>query len=210
MYARIHFENNQKITRQDLRILENTVSDTIDVIDMVEVVETGEIESFSSWRHSYDLIQEESPDKKKLVRKSEFVMLHSNKEYFADLELFMSKHPDIKISIRGLPPTVDRDYSTIVSEIVRVNDKLQEALKRFDKNVEFNEKCDVHISNMGILQINEVALLEDGCTDELQEALNKGWRIITAQPQPNQRRADYILGRYNPEMDIKKSKAVRI
>lgn len=42
-------------------------------------------------------------------------------------------------------------------------------------------------------------LLEDACTDQLQGALNSGWRIISACPQPDQRRPDYILGRFNPD-----------
>lgn len=39
----------------------------------------------------------------------------------------------------------------------------------------------------------------NGRTDVLQEQIAKGWRIIAACPQPDQRRPDYILGRFNPE-----------
>ena len=211
MYARIQFAPNQKITKQDLEILEKTVADEIDSSDMIEVIETGEIEVFSSWRYAWTWDEKDDPEKKKkLVKKTDIVMLGSNKEYLVDLDLFLSKHSEMKISIRGLPPTVDRDYATIISEIIRVQDKFEEALKRFDKNVEFNEKCDVHISNMGILNINEVGIIENACTDSLQSELDKGWRILAAMPQPDQRRYDYVLGRYNPDREIGKSKAVRL
>src|SRR5690606_24693394 len=65
---------------------------------------------------------------------------------------------------------------------------------------QFNQECEVYMPGNGMLMFNETLLLEDQCTDALQEALNKGWRIIAACPQPDQRRPDYILGRYNPKV----------
>ncbi len=71
----------------------------------------------------------------------------------------------------------------------------------------YNTKCEVHIPNISMLMYNELMLKEDVCTDELQSELNSGWRIIAACPQPDQRRPDYILGRFNPEMsDITSAK----
>jgi len=49
----------------------------------------------------------------------------------------------------------------------------------------FNGRCEVHMPGN-----------EGACSDVLQESLNKGWRITSAQPQPDPRRPDYILGRY--------------
>lgn len=63
----------------------------------------------------------------------------------------------------------------------------------------YNEKCDVHVPGIGLLAINRTMLLEDACTDQLNTALANGWRIIAACPQPDQRRPDYILGKYDPE-----------
>ena len=62
----------------------------------------------------------------------------------------------------------------------------------------FNSKCEVHMPGMALSMYNEVRLLEDCCTDALQGHLIDGWRIIAACPQPDQRRPDYILGRFNP------------
>lgn len=53
----------------------------------------------------------------------------------------------------------------------------------------------VHIPNVGLLSIDETLLLEDACTNELQRALDDGWRILCVCPPNNARRPDYILGR---------------
>ncbi len=62
----------------------------------------------------------------------------------------------------------------------------------------FNAKCDVHVPGLGLLALNQVKLLENTCTDELQALLDEGWRVVAACPQPDQRRPDYVLGRYDP------------
>lgn len=50
-----------------------------------------------------------------------------------------------------------------------------------------------------LMQVNDLLLLESSCTDTLQDALNKGWRIIACCVQPDGRRPDYVLGRYSEE-----------
>lgn len=46
--------------------------------------------------------------------------------------------------------------------------------------------------------VDKVMVLEDACTDKLQEHLEEGWRIIAVCPQRDQRRPDYILGKAPP------------
>lgn len=53
----------------------------------------------------------------------------------------------------------------------------------------------VHVPNIGLLAIDEVLLIEDACTDNLQSHLDEGWRILAVCPPNCQRRPDYILGR---------------
>lgn len=65
----------------------------------------------------------------------------------------------------------------------------------------FNTRCGQIQPHIGLWNMNETLLLEDSCTDALQDYLNQGWRMIAIQPQPNQRRPDYILGRYNINYD---------
>jgi hypothetical protein len=64
---------------------------------------------------------------------------------------------------------------------------------------EYNEKVEVYTPGMGLMLFNSVMLAEDACSDQLQTHLDEGWKIIVACPQPNQRRPDYILGRYDPD-----------
>jgi hypothetical protein len=53
----------------------------------------------------------------------------------------------------------------------------------------------VAIPNLLLWSIDEVVVLEDGCTDSLQLYLNDGWRILAICPPAAQRRPDYIIGR---------------
>lgn len=80
-------------------------------------------------------------------------------------------------------PTVEDLFATLA-------DKLAAA-----QPASFNNRCQQHQPNEALLSVEETMLLENGCTDELQRRLADGWRILAIQPQPDQRRPDYILGR---------------
>ena len=53
----------------------------------------------------------------------------------------------------------------------------------------------ITVPDQALMLIDEVAYLEDCCTDELQDKLDNGWRILAVCPPNAQRRPDYILGR---------------
>lgn len=53
----------------------------------------------------------------------------------------------------------------------------------------------IHLPGNELLRIDDVKVLEDICTEVLQEELEKGWRIVAICPQAGQRRPDYVLGR---------------
>jgi hypothetical protein len=61
-----------------------------------------------------------------------------------------------------------------------------------------NARCNVTVPGLGLLLINEVLVRTDYCTEQLNEDLKAGYRIIAVCPQPDQRRPDYVLGRVNP------------
>lgn len=65
----------------------------------------------------------------------------------------------------------------------------------FSKEQQFNERVNVHISDIGLLKINEVQVLTNECTEDLQKYLDDGWHIVAVCPQPDQRRPDYVIGR---------------
>ena len=61
----------------------------------------------------------------------------------------------------------------------------------------FNNVTQCEAPGPGLMDIQETMLMEDACTDGLQENLANGWRILAVCPQPK-RRPDYVLGRPNP------------
>jgi len=58
-----------------------------------------------------------------------------------------------------------------------------------------NEKCNVIVNGLGTLSIDTVKVVQDYCTERLNDELEKGWRIVAVCVQPDQRRPDYILGK---------------
>ena len=53
----------------------------------------------------------------------------------------------------------------------------------------------ISIPDFALLTINEVKVVEDYCTEELQSELDEGWRILAVCPPNAARRPDYVLGR---------------
>jgi hypothetical protein len=102
--------------------------------------------------------------------------------------------------IKNESPTVE-NLSFLLSQI---EEKTVTAIDAFDRiqSTMFNQKCNVHVGGGLIAQFNRLMLLEDACTDGVQNSLNNGWRIIAVCVQPNQRRPDYVLGRFDPEMSV--------
>lgn len=93
--------------------------------------------------------------------------------------------------LKDMPSAFQSSENKVLEKLL----SLEEKLSLFDKTQQFNTKVGVHISDLGLLNIKEVDVLEDICTDTLQKWLDEGWRIITVCPQPDKRRPDYILGR---------------
>lgn len=211
MYIRITFEV-QQITIENLNSLKITLSDEIDY-DPCFKKEDGKIGTLYSWNETLDPAEARIIDangkSKKLVYSTDIVQLSSSKEYICDMDLFFSKHPDIKVKMRGMPRTVEQNYTHIIQEIVNIQEKLESSLQRFDKQVQFNEKVNVHVGGFALMSINQVGYGEDMCTEEVQSVLNKGWRILAVCVQPDGRRPDYIFGKYNPEIESEKVDCIK-
>jgi hypothetical protein len=202
MFVRLSFDGSQKISVDELKKIENTLSDIVDHTQLYRR-EDGRISSLG-WKETDDPKDPkltEGENKYTLVYKTEFVELNSTKEYLVDIDLFLQKHPNLKIKFRGMPKTVQQDYSSMIESLLGMQEKFERALRAFDKQIEFNQKCDVHVSNLGLLNINQLGYAVDYCTEALQDQLNKGWRIIACCVQPDGRRPDYVMGRYNPDGD---------
>jgi hypothetical protein len=65
----------------------------------------------------------------------------------------------------------------------------------------------IHVPNFTLLNMNQVMLLEDCCTDQLQKELDNGWRILCICPPLNERWPTYILGRHTPEESLEKGRS---
>lgn len=103
---------------------------------------------------------------------------------------------------------LDIDKDIKVTQIAKKIVDMGEAFKAVDgksgmlvqrEGNQYNQKCEVHMPGQALSTYNEVMLMEDCCSDALQSELVRGWRIIAACPQPDQRRPDYILGRFNAD-----------
>lgn len=112
---------------------------------------------------------------------------------------FKSYSPQINVDlnkirhIKGLEFKIVEYLSTMAPE--EAIDKLYSLYDKIENLQLLNTKCNVHIAGNHLMEIDEVYLLEDGCTDSLNDYLQKGYRIIACCVQPDGRRPDYILGK---------------
>ena len=54
----------------------------------------------------------------------------------------------------------------------------------------------------GLWQVQSVSILEDACTDALQDTLDNGWRILAVCPPNDRRRPTYIMGHHDKGMSL--------
>lgn len=122
--------------------------------------------------------------------------------HMVDLLSFAPKCP-YPFTINKSILSIDTPVSNLDTILYTIEDKVNNLVKVL-ADVEgrsFNSKCNVHVGGGLLVTFNELKLSEDTCTDVLQIELNDGWRIMAVCVQPDQRRPDYILGRYNPSID---------
>ena len=118
---------------------------------------------------------------------------NSYTQYFGDPTLAMRLFGGVK-----LKRILTCEYTERMQDILA---RLERIPRMIENDRTMNEKCNVHIGGHSLMQINETILLENSCTDALQNELDAGWRIVAACVQPDGRRPDYILGRYNAGKD---------
>ena len=111
---------------------------------------------------------------------------------------------DDSVTVKSSAPVSGDSFEGVLArfqEIVSKMESLDIPTQAATAEHVYNERCDVHVPGNMLISYNETLLLEDSCTDNLQSYLNSGWRIVAVCPQA-QRRPDYIMGRYNPDLDI--------
>lgn len=127
----------------------------------------------------------------------------THETYTCDLTKLVPVLGDVTIDVRGMGE---------VSPVLHLADKIEElgeqvlaAINRggvpgAHPSEYVNPRVNVHVPGMELLAIDEVDVMYDICTDQLNDRLGEGWRIIAACPQPDQRRPDYVLGRRRPQL----------
>jgi hypothetical protein len=202
VYVRITLES-QQITTERLKLLKETLADEIEFKPCYKK-NNGKIDTLYYWQETDDPEEAKKVDEKgkskELVYKTDIVQIGSDKEYLCDMDYFLTKHPDIKIKLRGMPKSIEQNYNSIVQEIVAIQNKFEDALAKFDKQVQFNELVNVHVGGFALMSVNQVGFGSDMCTERVQDILNNGWRMLAVCVQPDGRRPDYIFGKYNPEI----------
>ena len=106
-----------------------------------------------------------------------------------ELELILAAIPELTSSIKLVHGELT---PTGLEYIIRALKGIEERLRT--PAPVMNEHVKVVVPSLGMLLIDEVAVVENYCTDSLQRDLNDGWRILAVCPQ-DARRPDYVLGR---------------
>tara|TARA_R110000851_G_scaffold191919_1_gene342467 strand:+ start:144 stop:629 length:486 start_codon:yes stop_codon:yes gene_type:complete len=114
----------------------------------------------------------------------------------------------LEMMSRGITVSVESEVRTSV-DIAGALATMSDKPLKVSGGDQYNTHCEVHMPGQALSMYNDILLLEDVCSDALQTSLNNGWRIIAACPQADQRRPDYVLGRYNPERQSDDSNADR-
>ncbi len=138
----------------------------------------------------YDILPKDAPDYVKV-----------SGDHLVDLLSFAEKCKHTYSIIRSVKDTTSTGSLTNLLEAIEDKTKEVKTLLDSTSKIDFNSKCNVHIGGGLIVTFNDLCLKEDTCTDELMVELSNGWRIIAVCIQPDQRRPDYVLGRYNPKLD---------
>jgi hypothetical protein len=121
---------------------------------------------------------------------------NSQNQVVVDLDLVAVPLSEAGVSYT-IKPLKHSMFASTIGEKIKNLEHSHEILKGmiFDKGV----VAQIHIPNAALFDVNEVDVLEDGCTYELQRLLDEGWRLLCVCPPNSQRRPDYIIGRLNKE-----------
>lgn len=167
-----------------------------------------EIESSSGW----EVTAPKFAEQQKVFSGIAFVELATfdpKEKYSQNLlvenKLVLSDEQIVQLAVLNIKFTVKQKISVnidITKQLIELAEKPVRIITEGGGGTTYNNKCEVHMPGQSLSLYNEMLLLEDACTDELQSSLNSGWRIVAACPQPDQRRPDYILGRFNPTLEL--------
>lgn len=218
MIALIDFKDEVIMTREEAEKLKlNYTEYSKDSHEGVRVgISNGKLVNMSSYmRYTDELTKnedgsymnekgEEVPSYMIAERPTEYLdwVYVEQRGHLVDLFDFAPKCKHTYYITKSVQPEVTA--TTDITHVLKlVADKTNAINKTLDTLAQktFNKPANVHIGGGLLTTYNELMLRENECTDELQKYLVDGWRIIAVCVQPDQRRPDYILARYNPKLD---------
>jgi hypothetical protein len=95
---------------------------------------------------------------------------------------------------------LDAEAQVHAIDLDKLASKIKDSLIGSNGDKLFNNRLEIHQPDIPLFTYNRFIHLDDCCTDILQEDyINKGYRVVACVPQPDQRRPDYILGKYVKE-----------
>lgn len=105
----------------------------------------------------------------------------------------------LELRARGYCEPYSNTAIEAVHELPSTDAQMQDLLAKVnnivDRSAQFNQRLGLEQPGLTLQTVTHLMLASDACTDLVQEYLSRGWRILAIQPQPDQRRPDYILGR---------------
>ena len=219
MIALIEFKDNLVITREEAQLLKLNFEDgsrfgkACSYDRKIEPLADGNYYTDELYEDVQDDISKYYTDESKTKEITDYYRYEriDNKDWvhvkkgnnLVDLEYFAlnCRFPySIVKCIKSDEPSI-QNISNILQEMENKFTNISDKINAFDSQ-QFNQKLNIHVGGGLIVTYNELMLKENICTDVLQSTLNEGWRIIAVCVQPDQRRPDYILGRYNSDFDV--------
>jgi hypothetical protein len=95
---------------------------------------------------------------------------------------------------KKIHPEVTKYYKDVILAKRDFSEDVQRIIEDSFSKVKFNQHVSVVVPGAALLEINDIYVEADSCTELIQDKLNDGWKILAIFPQA-QRRPDYILGR---------------
>lgn len=120
--------------------------------------------------------------------------------YDADIEDVLAAIPATLVQLSDLAEA--SPFRDMVRELRALSARIDLFGAHKASSGSYNELVNVHVPGNALMSVAQVRVLEDCCTEWLDEKLNQGWRILAVSPQPDQRRPDYIVGHVDRDANI--------
>jgi len=144
-----------------------------------------------------NLFSDNNPLYEKLysLNEKDFVQRAPKFELGEDGKIKNESYQDIKFYINDLNKIDIELLKYCEMSPVGILEMMGGAKIKTENVVEAVKRNQIMLPNNLMLEMKELKVETDQCTDVINELMNDGWKLIAILPQHQQRRPDYILGR---------------